>query len=240
MSNDLIMQDPYANTIRAATAIVDPAAGFRIPTQISPAGLCDTWIIIHRDGNGASTLAHFLACLMDSSAFIIEVGTPTSRALNFLPEQWHLHLPASNADALAEAIDRRMDKPSSPSIIECGRTLYKEGIEAALNIAAEPFCGRVVLCFLASEHDANLKVPNFALMQGVKDVLVFAEATGRPAPQQHAISIPRLPPELAKQIYSNGLSIADALDASLNVFSRQMFFLKSTKFAEQVVRSVQA
>ncbi|MEQ5789388.1 hypothetical protein J3454_15975 [Erythrobacter sp. NFXS35] len=234
MTNQLIPHDPYRLRLQAATRITDPSKDVAFPQSESASGVADTHFIIHRDGNGASTLALFLEVFMRQEPLIIEVGTNVSRALQSVPDTRRHHIQESDGEAVARAIDWRLERPGTPAIIECGRSLYKSAIEWAHVLSRDPFSGRVPMFFVASEHDREFKVARFARQCGLADVLVVGEAQGSWAGQEIAIPIPRLNKDFEKLIYGEGLSLREAFEHCQNAFTRTAFFQEFVGFGAAV------
>lgn len=234
MSN-IVPHDPHRQRLVTATRVEDPTGALRFPVSISETGLADTFILVHRDGNGASTLALLLEPFLRHSPLVIEVGTNLSRALQSIPRVRHHHLPDPDRASLDKALDWRSQRPGIPAIIECGRTLYKEGIEAARLLANPPFNASAPLFVIANQHDRDLKLARLARQHAPGPVVVVGEAQGRWRDSDgEVIPIPQLTAGIQRLIYGDGLGMGDALRSCEEIFATRSFFDEYVRFGRHV------
>lgn len=234
MSN-IVPHDPHRQRLVTATRVEDPTGTFRFPVSISETGLADTFILVHHDGNGASTLALLLEPFLKHPPLVIEVGTNLSRALQSIPQERYHHLPDVDRTSLHKALDWRAQRPGIPAIIECGRKLYREGIDAARLLANPPFNARAPLFVITNEHDRDLKLARLARQHAPGPVVVVGEAQGRWRDSDDGvIPIPQLTAAIASLIYADGLRMGDALRSCEEIFATQSFFDEYVRFGRRV------
>lgn len=224
MTTDIVPFDPFRSKLQAATQITNPAGAVALPQSISEYGTNVTYFLVHRDGIGASTVALMLEPFLPVEPLIMEVGTNVSRALKYVPRQdRHFHVQEANERSIPKALDWRLERPGTPAIIEVGRTLYKEAINAATALASIDREAKVIFMFIANEHDEHLKIPELARNMGLRDVIVLGEFQGIWNKRSNIIPIPRLSSEVEMLVTREGKSMREAFLLSQGAFSRVQF-----------------
>jgi hypothetical protein len=215
--------------------VEDPRSGISFPTIVSEAsGLADTYIIAHYDGDGASTLALFLSLFMQTDPVVMEIGTNASRAFKSLPEDSVFRPPAGTQYPARIAMDERLRHPSKPAILEFGRTHWRDAIDIAAQLQRPPFSAASHFCFVASENDRELKVPELAHQKGVHNIVTFGGHKIAQETRLNVIKIPTLPDSMQRLVYNDGLSLRDAVDASEDRFSVMQFIAELHVFGDDL------
>lgn len=235
MSNDIVTRSPHWDAICAVTKVEDVASGVSFPTSKSQAShLADTFIIAHYDGEGASTLALMLSSFITRDPMIFEIGTPASRAFKSLPEERRFAPPVHAANPVNAAIDERLRHPEIPAIVEFGRMHWRDAINVARHLQGPRFSATVYFCFLASENDQTLQIPNLASDAGLHKVLVFGGHKIARETRDGVIKIPTIPSDMQRLVYSEGLSLTDAANTTSDKFSLGVFLDEMKQFGLDV------
>lgn len=235
MSNDIVIRSPQWAALCAVTKVEDVASGVSFPTSKSQAsGLTNTYIIAHYDGEGASTLALLLSSFITRDPIIFEIGTPASRAFKSLPEERRFAPPTHAANPVNAAIDERLRRPEIPAIVEFGRMHWRDAIDVARHLEGLRFSAPVTFCFLASENDQALKIPNLASDAGLHKVLVFGGHKIARETRDGVIKIPTIPSDMQRLVYSEGLSLTDAANTTSDKFSLGVFLDEMKQFGLDV------
>lgn len=235
MSNDIVSQNPHLARIQAVTQVENVSSGISFPTSKAEGSrLSETYFIAHYDGEGASTLALLLSEFISPEPMIMEIGTPASRAFKSLTSERRF-TPEMNMQYPARtAMDERLRHPEIPTIAEFGRMHWRDAIDTATKLQNPPFAGTVYFCFLASENDRTLQIPNLAVDSGLQNVIVFGGYKLARETRERVIKIPTIPIDMQRLIFSEGLSLTDAANASDDRFSALEFLVELKKFGSDV------
>ena len=236
MSSEIVYRSPHQDRIHAATQVADVAGGINFPTSKGQASqLTDTFVIAHYDGEGASTLALFLSQFIEPEPMVIEVATPASRAFKSVPPERRFTPPIGVENPVRTAMDERLRHPEIPTIVEFGRVHWRDAIDIAVRLEKPPLSATAYFCFLASENDRTLQIPNLAKEAGVQNIIVFGGYKLPRETRPGVIKIPTLPSDMQRLIYSEGLSLSDAVNASIDRFSILDFVLEFQGFGGNVL-----
>ena len=239
MSHEIISANLQRQRLVAATQVADVSGGVTFLTSKNQnSQLSDTYVIAHADGKGASTLALLLAEFIEPEPMFIEIGTLTSRAFKSLDES---RLFTASRDAPypeRAAMDHRMRHPEIPAIVEFGGPYWRESIKIAQMLVAQPFWAMVHYCFLASDHDEELRMLKIAERDGIKHPIVFGGYKLHQEKRSGLIKIPTLPNDIQRLVFAEGHSLREALWISEDIFSRVHFLAEYHEFGQQVLKEI--
>ena len=215
MSNEITRQDPAYSRLLAAnrshtTELV------RFPMKLA-----------------SSTLAAILGMFMNNPLFI-EIGGNKSRAFKAIDEADIVRFPSSDPDRFQRGFDARLQRASRPAIIELEQSLYRDAIQATVDLRSEPFCSSAILIFVASNNGEKLAFQKLSDDCGIHDLIIFGEHEIRGEKRANVIRIPTLPKEIQDAFYVEGLSFMEAVQSCPALFTRKDFINRLQNFHQQV------
>ena len=239
MSHEIISASLQRQRLLAATQVADVSGGITfLSSKNQNSQLSDTYVIAHADGEGASTLALLLAEFIQPEPMFIEIGTLTSRAFKSLDETRLFTASRDVPYPERAAMDHRMRHPEIPALVEFGGPYWRESIEVALMLAAEPFWAAVHYCFLASDGDEELRIPKRAERDGIRSPIVFGSYKLHQEKRSGLIKIPTLPKDIQRLVFAEGHSLREALRISEDIFSRAYFLGEYQEFGQRVDKDI--
>ncbi|MEP2722588.1 hypothetical protein [Roseibium sp.] len=235
MSNDLTTQDPVFARLLAVKSQASAARLQELPLQFAPeSGLAPTILIARYDGAvGASTAAAILAMLWPQP-LLIQIGGNASRALSGLAKESLLRFETNDPNRIENALDARMEHASRPAIVEFEQTLFREAISTTQILRGGEFGSAAALIFVASPHDRNLPYRTLAEEAGIDDLIVLAKPQAGKESREGVIRMPALPKKVADAVYSEGMTLREAIRTCSGVYSREAFGLALQNFRNEI------